>query len=440
MSPTLRLELKQTQHLTMTPQLRQAITLLQMSNVELTSLLEAEVEKNPLLEFVTPLHGSVMPQTSRQFASAAPFDPTQHIEFKANLRDDLNTQIHMSERDPSRAALACQLVDELDENGFLATPVPELSTRLKRNPKDIDSALNLLQTCEPVGVGARDLRECLALQLVDSAQDSPVMRALLDHLDLLATGNFAALTSRLDIPPDTLDQAIRTLQTLNPRPTSGYDHTVAQTAVPDIFVTKAQDGTWLVDLNTAALPKVLVNEDYSTGITAGKTREYLVECRTNARFLIRAMEQRAKTILRVATHVVRHQNRFFDSGISGLRPLTLAVVASDLGIHEATVSRVTRGKYLECPRGNFEMRYFFIKGIATTGTATPVARTIVQDRIRQLIALESGGNVFSDERIVKTLRDEGVDIARRTVAKYRGVMGIPSSSRRRRKLSQTSPG
>ena len=429
-----RLELKQTQRLSMTPQLRQAIQLLQMTNTELAALLEAEAEKNPLLEVIPPAPARQPPTHTPAHGAGGDFDPAQNIAAKPGLREELTAQIRQSERDPARIALACHLIDELDENGFLGQSVTAIAARLGQPPTAVSDALTLLQSCEPTGIGARDLQECLRLQLVENGQDSPELLALVGHLDLLASGDFAKLSKILGISAEALDQAVSTIQRLNPRPASGYDHNMAQTAVPDIFVTRSQDDTWRVELNTNALPKVLVNDSYTAEVSAGKTREYLAECQANARFLVRAMDQRAKTMLRVATAVVTHQSRFFDSGLSRLRPLTLAEIATTLDLHEATVSRVTRGKFLECPRGNFPMRFFFAGSVASADSTAPVATPVVQDRIRALVAQETAENVLSDLEIVKTLQAEGIHIARRTVAKYRNSMGIASSSRRRRKL------
>lgn len=435
-----RLELRQTQQLSMTPQLRQAIALLQMTNMELTDHLTEEVEKNPLLELSLP--ETYLPRLESSSGGVLPadgYDPVGNVTSETSLRDELRTQIQMQERNSRRSAIACILVDELDDRGYLSAPVFEIVDRLRISQAELEDALLLLQGCEPVGVGARDLRECLLLQLKELGRLQPPIIALLDNLELLAKGDLEALAERTGLSGTDLKDAISDIQSLNPRPVAGYNFSIAQTAIPDVFVLRSAEGGWRVELNTATLPKVLINEEYATEIAkgGGKAKEFIQEHRSNARFLVKAMDQRAKTILRVATVLVRHQNRYFEEGTVGLRPLTLAAVADELDVHESTVSRVTAGKYLYCPRGNYELRFFFVQGIARLDDKPDMATPIVRDHIRNLIADESNNKPLSDEIITNILRSEGVDIARRTIAKYRGVMGIPSSSRRRRLKAQS---
>ncbi len=448
-----RLEIKQTQSLAMTPQLRQAIALLQMSNAELTQHLHDEVEKNPLLELVEPEVEPPEPkpkdnetprETSREAmplpssgtqSRADTFDVLSTIKSEQTLRENLFGQIKMSESNTRRADLACRLVDELDERGFLCAPLFEISERSGTAQAEMEDALILLQSCEPTGVGARDLKECLILQLVETDRMDQAMATLTEHLDILATGNLEKLAQLCALDSDELMRAIAVLKTLNPRPVSGFDVGIAQTAVPDVIVSPNPSGDWRVELNTNTLPMVLVNEQYAAEVSRDgtKAQEFVSECRANARFLIKAMDQRAKTILKVATVIVQHQNQFFDIGISGLVPLTLKAVASELGIHESTVSRVTSQKYLYSPRGNIELRFFFAQGLARHDGGPDIATPIVREKIRALIAAENSKKPLSDEKVTKIVYNSGVDVARRTIAKYREAMGIPSSSRRRRK-------
>jgi len=448
-----RLEVSQTQNLSLTPQLRQAISLLQMSNTELTEHIAEEVEKNPLLELVepTPLHDEPTPSPERapdsrtepeaRMASTVAvensdgFDPFEYIEDEKSLRDLLREQISVSERSPARATIALLLIDELDEHGWLTAPMFEIADRLGVSQAAVEDALEALQACDPVGIGARNLQECLQIQLKDAGNLTPLMQALTENLDVLADNNMAKLEDICDATRSELDEAVIVLRKLNPRPAAHFDNGFVQIAISDVTVIANPAGGWSVELNTDALPKALVNEKYYSEVAKDGTKvsEFVAECRVNARFLVKAMDQRAKTILRVATVIVRHQNRFFDEGINGLRPLTLSAVAKELDIHESTVSRVTNGKYLYCPRGTFEMRFFFVQGISRNDGSDSIAAPIVREKIRKFVTEEPTNKALSDEKIVKLLREDGVDVARRTVAKYREAMGIPSSSRRQRK-------
>jgi RNA polymerase sigma-54 factor len=437
----------------MTPQLRQAISLLQMTNAELADHIAEEVEKNPLLELVEPEvpHDDlvpsfeVAPRISTEPVARIPstvsvespdsFDPFENIEDEKSLRDLLREQIHLSERNPARAAIALVLIDELDEHGLLTAPMFEIADRLGIPQAAVEDALETLQACDPVGIGARNLQECLEIQLKDAGGFTPLMQVLTTNLGVLGDNDLLKLEALADVSRVELDEAIFALRQLNPRPAAHFDNGFVQIAVADVTVTPSSVGGWAVELNTEALPKALVNEKYYSEVAknGSKASEFVTECRANARFLVKAMDQRAKTILRVATVIVRHQNRFFGEGINGLRPLTLSAVAKELDIHESTVSRVTNGKYLYCQRGTFELRFFFVQGIGRNDGGRDIAAPVVREQIRKLVAEEQPDKVLSDKKIAKILQEDGVDVARRTVAKYREAMGILSSSRRRRK-------
>ncbi len=448
-----RLEVSQTQRLSLTPQLRQAISLLQMSNAELADHIAEEVEKNPLLELVEPEPLSddparppaIAPRVNTEPLTYIPstvstgnlenYDSLANIEDEKTLRDLLREQIRISDRNPARAAIALVLIDELDEQGWLTAPLFEIADRLGVPQAAIEEALETLQACDPMGIAARDLQECLEIQLKDAGNFAPLMQVLTANLDMLADNDLPKLEALADVSRVELEDAITVLRQLNPRPAASFDNGIVQIAIADVAVSPSPVGGWLVELNTDALPKALVNEKYFSEVAkdGSNALEFVTECRANARFLVKAMDQRAKTILRVATVIVRHQNRFFDEGINGLRPLTLAVVAAELGIHESSVSRVTAGKYLYCQRGTFELRFFFVQGIGRNDGGCDIAAPVVRERIRKLVSEEQPDKVLSDEKIAKILQEGGVDVARRTVAKYREAMGIPSSSRRRRK-------
>lgn len=445
-----KLDLRQNQRLTMTPQLRQAISLLQMSNIEISAHIAEEAEKNPLLEVVEPRATEAPVQAgpkehqapagaSQQHLPigahhASDFDHVQNYRYEPTPREKLRLQIILAERDPDRTKIALALIDELDERGWIAAPMFEIAARFRVTQRSVEAALTTLQSCEPVGVGARNLQECLELQLTDAKMFTPEMQVLTENLDVLAAQDYAKLEKLTELSRDSLMQAIATLQKLNPRPVVGLSNEVVQTAIADVTVIASAAEGWAVELNNDALPRVLVNEHYASEVAKDgrSTTEFLNTCRSNARFLVKAMDQRAKTILRVATVIVRHQSRFFDEGLTGLRPLNLSTVAAELGIHESTVSRVTNGKYLYCLRGTFELRFFFVQGIARNDGGANIAAPLVREKIRQLIEAEQPGGVLSDEKLSKFLQEDGVDVARRTVAKYREAMGIPSSNRRRK--------
>jgi len=296
--------------------------------------------------------------------------------------------------------------------------------------------LAILQGFDPPGVCARNLTECLAIQLKERDRFDPAMQTLVEHLDLLAKRDLAALRKVCDVSEDDLSDMIAEIRHLNPKPGLAFGSTLVQPIVPDVFVRVAQDGGWLVELNSDTLPKVLVNQSYYT--TVSKTakndgeKSYLAECLQTATWLMRALDQRAKTILKVSTEIVRQQDAFFAHGVQFLRPLNLKTVADAISMHESTVSRVTANKYMATSRGIFELKYFFTSSIAASDGGEAHSAEAVRHRIKQLIDAESAQDVLSDDTIVERLREAGIDIARRTVAKYREAMRIPSSVQRRR--------
>jgi len=389
MALTPRLEVRQTQTLVMTPQLQQAIKLLQMSNLELAEYVAAEVEKNPLLELAPP---PAAPIAGPRAGSGDDFDPLSGLAAEVTLWDHLREQIRAMRLRPDDAEAALAVADELEEDGYLRAPLAEVAARHRKSLAEAARALAVVQTCEPAGVGARSLAECLALQLRDRDRLDPAMQALLENLRLVAI------------------------------------------AVPDVYVTRAAAGGLTVELNTDTLPRVLANNAYARDLAAGDaaTRAFVSECRARAGWLVRSLEQRARTILKVASEIASHQERFFSHGVGHLRPLTQRAVADRVGMHESTVSRVTTGKYLACDQGNFELHFFFSPAIQALSGGEAFSSAAVQERMRVLIQAEKGAQPLSDDKIVAVLNKAGIDIARRTVAKYRDAMGIPSSVERRR--------
>jgi RNA polymerase sigma-54 factor len=298
----------------------------------------------------------------------------------------------------------------------------------------------VLQGLDPPGICARTLSECLTIQLKERDRFDPAMQALLAHLDLVARRDFSALRRICGVDDADLSDMIAEIRRLNPKPGLAFGSSVVQPIVPDVFVRPSQEGGWLVELNSDTLPKVLVNQTYYAEVsrTAKNDGEksYLADCLQTATWLIRALDQRAKTILKVSTEIVRQQDAFFAHGVQFLRPLNLKTVADAIGMHESTVSRVTANKYMATSRGIFELKYFFTSSIAAADGGEAHSAEAVRHRIKQLIDAESAQDVLSDDTIVERLREAGIDIARRTVAKYREAMRIPSSVQRRREKQQ----
>ncbi len=480
----------------MTPQLMQAIKLLQLSNLDLTAYVEAELERNPLLERGTESEAAAAagtdeampdpmaqdsPGAAAEFAAdgasehadessleaslddgapartrladmpvgysewaTAPAPPRvdgdynleSFLSVEPTLADWLREQVTLAITDPVRRMIGYYLVDLVDESGYLAGDITAAAEKLGTGIAEIEAVLAIVQSFEPPGVCARDLAECLAIQLRERNRYDPAMATLISRLDLVARRDFAALKKICAVGDDDLAEMIAEIRRLNPKPGLAFGSTVVQPIVPDVFVRAAANGAWLVELNSDTLPKVLVNQSYYATVSASARRDieksYLSECLQNATWLVRALDQRARTILKVANEIVRQQDAFFARGVEHLRPLNLKTVAEAIGMHESTVSRVTANKYMATSRGIFELKYFFTSAIAAAHGGEAHSAEAVRHRIRQLIDAEVASDILSDDTIVEKLRQAGIDIARRTVAKYRESMRIPSSVQRRR--------
>ncbi len=429
-----RIEIRQNQTLVMTPQLRQAIKLLRMSNLELADYVAGEVEKNPLLEMGPP---SIAPPSTRVLGSGGSGGDLGAFDTMAaeiGLREHLGEQVGAMRAPGDAREAALILIDELEDDGYLRAPAEEVRARHRMSAAEFNRGLALVQACDPAGVGARSLGECLALQLRERDRLDPAMRALLENLGLAAAGRLVELRAICGVDAADLTDMLAELRALDPKPGLRFAVEQVQVAIPDVYVARTGAGGWAVELNTDTLPRVLMNNVYTARL-AGKdaaARAYISECSASASWLVRSLEQRARTILRVASEIARRQERFFETGVAELRPLTQRAVADQLGLHESTVSRVIAGKYLSCPQGNLKLRYFFSAAIQNVGGGAEFSATAVQERIRQLIQAEPGPRTLSDDKIVAILKDSGIDIARRTVAKYRDGMGILSSVERRR--------
>lgn len=492
MAVTPRIEIKQSQSLLMTPQLRQAINLLQLSNVELNELLARELEHNPFLEReddrladaedgkaptidAYPPTGEA-PAAGEDFAPDVDCDnefddfasdregyeggsdyswdeyaasktrsPDDEFDFfekklsgRKSLYELLDEQISLNFSVPRDKVIASRLTSFLDESGYFRGDTAEIAAKLNLPTEEIEKILSRMQTFEPSGIFARSLSECLAIQLRDNNRLDPQMQKLLDNLDLLGQRKFRELKKICAADDEDLASMIADIRALNPKPAAGYDNDNATCIIPDVFVRTNKQGYYLIELNSMSLPRILINREYYSEIKAGsaknrEARRYLKEQLSHAGFLIKALHQRATTILRVSEEIVRRQRDFFEKGVDYLKPLLLRDIAEALEMHESTVSRVTAHKYMHTPRGIFELKYFFS---AAAGTYTGDENTSVvsiRHQIKKLIDEETPENVLSDDKIVELMAQKGIKIARRTVNKYREAMGIPTSAERKRR-------
>jgi RNA polymerase sigma-54 factor len=493
MALTQRLELRQGQSLIMTPQLQQAIKLLQLSNLELADYVEQELERNPLLErdeTAAAPAGETDADTSEKssasetleatlarddFSKAADMDardddlydgdaPTQAVNaplvdwsttrsggnnFDGNndllestvagtptLKDHLLDQLAIAALSPERRLICVSLIDGVDEAGYLRVELDELAARLGTTLAAVQDVLTVLQGFDPAGVAARDLAECLSIQLKGRDRLDPAMQAMLSRLDLVARRDVSALCTLCAVDADDIADMVGEIKALTPKPGLAFGTEPVQPVVPDVFVREGPDGGWNVELNSETLPRLLVNARYYASVSSGArdkdSKTYLTECLNNANWLVKSLDQRARTILKVASEIVRQQDGFLTYGVRHLRPLNLRMIADAISMHESTVSRVTSNKYIATPRGLFELKYFFTAAIQSLNGSESHSAEAVRDRIREMIENERPLEILSDDRIVSLLTADGVNIARRTVAKYREAMRIPSSVERRR--------
>ncbi|MGC6401366.1 RNA polymerase factor sigma-54 [Sphingomonas sp. FW199] len=332
--------------------------------------------------------------------------------------------------------IAAHLIDQIDECGYLTVSLLDVANRLGVPLVRVEAVLAIIQTFDPSGVGARNLAECLAIQAREADRYDPCMARLIDNLDLLARGQIAQLKRMCGVDDEDMADMIRELRGYDPKPGCRYSGESAQAVTPDVYVSRRGAG-WAVEINSATLPRLLVNRSYYAELSgsAGKDkagRAWLSDCLASANWLVKALDQRQRTIIKVATEIVKQQEAFFLHGVAHLRPLTLARVAEAIEMHESTVSRVTSNKYLSCARGLFELKYFFTSAIQSADGGDAVSAEAVKAAIRTLIQAEDPKKILSDDTLVEMLNAKGFDIARRTVAKYREAMGIGSSVQRRR--------
>lgn len=369
--------------------------------------------------------------------SADGYDLEDFVASDASLRDHLGQQIPLLISSDEHRLIAQHLVDHLDENGYLQADLEDMADRLGARLGQVEEVLAALQTLDPPGIFARSLAECLAIQLQQKDRFDPAMRMLVAHLDLLAKRDFASLKRLCEVDEEDLLDMLSEIRQLNPRPGSAFEPTGYEAILPDVVVQRGTDGNWLIELNPDTLPRVLINQTYFQSVSKNTPRQgedanFLSECLQNANWLTRSLDQRAKTIMKVATEIVRQQDAFLQHGVDHLRPLNLKTIAEAIKMHESTVSRVTSNKYMLTPRGLFELKYFFTVSINSAEGGDSHSAESVRHRIRQMISQEATDAVLSDDDIVESLKAAGIDLARRTVAKYREAMNIPSSVQRRR--------
>jgi RNA polymerase sigma-54 factor len=516
MALTTKLLMRQGQALVMTPQLLQAIKLLQFSNLELAAFVQEELERNPLLERAddvaeppdisagvageggqpenglaalavdfndaqdaewssesfatdrTSLEASLGTELSNAFEddrAATPAEPREfaegsglsatswsgspgqladgetanleaYVAAQIGLKDHLVEQLMLATRDPVDRIIGHAVIDAIDEAGYFTEDLTELAARLGTPAERVEKILRLVQTFDPSGVGASKLAECLAIQLREQDRYDPAMQKLVANLDLVARRDFAGLRKACGVDDEDIADMIGEIRRLDPKPGRAFGGAPMQTVVPDVSVSSLPDGSWQIELNSEVLPRLLVNQTYVARVSKAKRNEadktFLSNCLQTANWLTKSLEQRARTILKVASEIVRQQDAFFAHGVEYLRPLNLKTIADAIGMHESTVSRVTSNKYMATPRGLFELKYFFTASIASHDGGDTHSAESVRFRIRQMIDQESPQDILSDDAIVVRLKSSNIDIARRTVAKYRESLRIPSSVERRR--------
>lgn len=360
-----------------------------------------------------------------------------YVAARVSLRDHLTGQLALACRDPADRLIGHAIIDSIEDSGYLRTPLEDIADRLGASTAQAKSVLLTIQTFDPGGVGARDLAECLAIQLREKDRFDPAMQALVANLPLVARRDFAGLRKLCGVDDEDLLDMLAEIRRLDPKPGRAFGEEPTQRVVPDVTVRAAPDGSWHIELNADGLPRILVNQTYAARISKSASspadKSFLTTCLQDANWLTKSLEQRARTILKVATEIVRHQDGFFAHGVDHLRPLNLKTIADAIGMHESTISRVTSNKYLASPRGLFELKYFFTASIPSGSRGGEAhSAEAVRYRIKQMIDGETPDKVLSDDAIVERLKLANVEIARRTVAKYREALHISSSVERRR--------
>jgi RNA polymerase sigma-54 factor len=490
-----RLELRQGQSLVMTQALQQSIKLLQCNSLELREFVEQALEENPFLSqeeseisestdsaaeqadtqensdsdnpreadfnsdenFSTDMQideswnddsasietdylrydqgssGNISGYDAQDDTRSIDDNPSEGISLREHLLNQLQVEVH----DQAKRLIGAHLIDLVDDAGYIKEDFAPLCEMFGVETFEIEEVLKILQEFDPVGVCARDLKGCLALQLIEKNRLDPAMQKLLDNLNLLGDSRFDELQKKCGVDKDDLRQMISEIRALNPKPASNFSNEISQTLEPDIFVRRLHDGNWHIELNMNNFPKIMVNKRFYKKVTKEtrnqKDKDYLSEQFGSANWLIRALEQRAQTMLKVAGELIKQQDAFFRLGVRYMKPMTLKDIAAETGYHESTISRVTNGKYLLCPRGTFELKYFFTSALARTqGGGDNFSSQSVKYFIKEIIDKESPDKILLDDEIVELLNERNITVARRTIAKYREALGIPSSPKRKR--------
>ena len=486
MAITPRLELKPTQSLQMTPQLRQAISLLQLSNIELQEIVNQELDTNPFLEREDDsfsnteisnqeINSAAQEESSdeiisqdydnqfeedfgsdregyegqtdfgwedyhqsKQHNSDEDFDYFEkRLKNTASLYEHIQQQIELTFSNKIEKSIAFSLVDNLDEAGYFRGDTAKISQKLNISQEKIQSILKKMQTFEPTGIFARNLQECLSLQLKEQNKLDPMMEKFLNNLELLAAGKLKELKKICQAQDDDINSIVTDIKKLNPKPISGFNNDITSYIIPDVFVRNNKYGEYLIELNQMSLPRVLINQEYYSEIKQLSSQDksakrYLKEKMNSAGFLLRALRQRATTILRTAEEIVKRQRDFFEYGIEYLKPMGIKDIAEAIEMHESTISRITNNKYMHTPRGIFELKYFFTNAAGSYIGNDDTSTAAIKHKIKKLIEEEKANNILSDDKIAEILASQGIKTARRTVAKYREAMNIPSSAERKR--------
>lgn len=482
MALEIKQQLRQAQQLVMTPQLQQAIKLLQYNHLEMLGALELELKENPVLEMAShdepPSEQELADRNDLSTLEAAVkeperadteiFDPKDVFDvdwenymesyggdyappqrdfsdrpslenmatYGESLFNHLLSQLHLSHIDEADCRIALEIIGNVDENGYLDVELGELAHSLVVNQSEVERVLGLVQEFDPRGVAARSIQECLLIQATDlEPPDEVVVRILDETFDLFQHGKFDAVARKLKLSLEEVQEAAKVIATLNPRPGGAFTEASSIYVVPDIFVVK--DGNdYVVVLNDEGLPRLRISAFYQKQLHANSSgsgaKNYIQEKMRGAMWLIKSIHQRQRTIFRVTQSIVKFQRSFFDKGIDYLRPMVLKDVADDIEMHESTISRVTTNKYVHTPRGTFELKYFFNSGIQQGSDA--IASESVKNQILKIVKNENPKKPASDKQIADELARSQIHIARRTVAKYRENLGIPPSSKRKKKF------
>ena len=455
------LNLKLKHSMVITPQLRQSIGMLLLNMIDLIAFINKQSEENPFLEIVDnaksiednviednepdiwrddhyspaiydsdlPNYTGVIPQNEENLIENISLE-------EKTLKDYIISQINIYIKDPVQKFIALHLTDMLDDSGYLTSDLADLPMLFKCDYKEIESTLEILQKFDPVGIFSRNVAECLSIQLKDKDRFDPAMQKLIENLHLLGDRNYKPLCNICGVDDEDLLQMCREIRELNPKPGSGYLNDNIQVIYPDVFLEKGSDNKWQIKLNTKILPKLLVNREYYAKInkqtTDKESKIYLSAQYHNANWLTKALDQRANTILKVASEIIYQQDDFFEKGIHYLKPLILSDIATNIDMHESTVSRIINGKYISTHMGMYEMKYFFTSAIPSTDGQASVSSKSIKYKIKELIDRENPKMILSDQKIASILRSKSINIARRTVMKYRESLKITSSVQRRK--------